>query len=64
MNEPDPEAQQRVATMIGEHGEAAQFASIQARTLELVDQAFDFVTIIPAHGASVMGPEQPMISST
>ncbi|GAA5149917.1 hypothetical protein GCM10023213_48230 [Prosthecobacter algae] len=61
MNEPDPEAQEKTATLDGHYGAEIQFQAVQARTRELVRLAFDFVRIIPASGAAIIPGEQPTI---
>lgn len=60
---PDPEALERVARLDGQHGAEQQFQSLLARSRELVDQAFDFFSFVPASGAGVLPGEQPMIFS-
>lgn len=53
MTDTDPEAQERVAKLQGEHGDDAQFAAVMARTDELIDQAFSTVTMMAGSGAAV-----------
>lgn len=60
---PDAEALERVARLDGGHGAEQQFQSMRARTVELVDQSFDFFSFKPAQGAGVLPGEQPMIYS-
>lgn len=60
---PDPEALARVARLDGGYGAEQQFQSMRDRTVELVDQAFDFFSFVPAQGAGVLPGGQPMIYS-
>ncbi|TDU62476.1 hypothetical protein EI77_04699 [Prosthecobacter fusiformis] len=58
---PDAEATRRVTVMNGDFGEETQYETILQRSLELVDQAFDYFSFCPATGTVVMGSKEPFI---
>lgn len=45
----------RLAAMEGAGGAELQFQMLQARTQELIDQAFDFFSFVPGSGVTVKG---------
>lgn len=58
----DPEADDRVATLLGEKGEEAQFAATQARSREVIDQRFDLFRFISGEGVAVHNTQESLIS--
>ena len=59
----DPEAEDKVATLLGEKGEEAQFAATQARSREIIDQRFDLFRLISGDGVIVHGSQESLISA-
>lgn len=58
----DPEADDRVATLLGEKGEEAQFAATQSRSREIIDQRFDLFRFISGEGVAVHNSQESLIS--
>lgn len=59
---PSAEGEERIAAMEGAAGEQVQYDLILARSLELIDQAFDYFSFVPAKGTVVKGSnKQPYI---
>lgn len=61
MIEPDPEAQERLAVLSGEHGSEEQFTATLERTKEIIAQRMSLHRIITGPGVNVTGVEQPFI---
>ena len=59
----DPEAEDKVATLLGEKGEEAQFGATQARSREIIDQRFDLFRFMSGEGATVHNYQESLISS-
>lgn len=59
----DPEAEDKVATLLGEKGEEAQFEATQLRSEELINQRFDLFRFISGEGATVHNMQESLISS-
>jgi hypothetical protein len=49
---------ERMAAMEGEAGAQMQYEVILERSLELIDQAFDFFSFVPTTGVTVKGGHQ------
>jgi hypothetical protein len=60
----DPEAEDKLATLLGEKGEEAQFAATQDRSREIVDQRFDLFRFMSGQGAIVYGSQESLISAS
>jgi hypothetical protein len=60
----DPEAEDKVATLLGEKGEEAQFEATQDRSREIIDQRFDLFRFISSDGATVHGSQESLISAS
>lgn len=59
----DPEAEDKVATLLGEKGEEAQFEATQDRSREIIDQRFDLFRFISGEGATVHNCQESLISA-
>jgi hypothetical protein len=59
----DPEAEDKVATLLGVKGEEAQFEATQARSREIIDQRFDLFRFISGEGATVHNFQESLISA-
>ena len=59
----DPEAEDKLATLLGEKGEEAQFSATQDRSREIIDQRFDLFRFMSSEGATVHGSQESLISS-
>ncbi len=57
----DDGGRRRISRMDGEEGARAQFEMLLQRSLELIDQRFDFFCFQPGAGVSVRGGEGPLI---
>jgi hypothetical protein len=62
-SDPEAEAEDKVATLLGEKGEEAQFAATQARSREIVDQRFDLFRFMSGQGAIVHNSQESLISA-
>jgi hypothetical protein len=59
----DPEAEDKVTTLLGEKGEEAQFEATQDRSREIIDQRFDLFRFISGEGATVHNCQESLISA-
>jgi len=59
----DPEAEDKLDTLLGEKGEEAQFVATQARSREIIDQRFDLFRFISGEGVSIHGSQESLISA-
>lgn len=59
----DPEAEAKLATLLGEKGEEAQFEATQDRSREIIDQRFDLFRFISGDGVVVHNFQESLISA-
>ena len=59
----DPEAEDKVATLLGEKGDEAQFEAMQDRSREIIDQRFDLFRFMSGEGATVHNYQESLISA-